>query len=195
MLNSRTPSHGRVAPLAGIPGVLRLSELVKRVLTNRGGEPLGRLSDVIVRLRGHEYPLVTGLVAKVEGRRVFVPAGQIVSLECEVLQLTSARIDLRQFERREGEVLLRADILGHRLIEVQTAHLVRAADLELASRDGEWVLAGVDTRRRPRRMLGLLGTRPALVPDRRSFRDWSAVRARPATRGPVSLAGAAQSRR
>ena len=35
---------------------------------------IGRLSDVIVRLRGADYPVVTGLVATVGGRAVFVPS-------------------------------------------------------------------------------------------------------------------------
>ncbi len=166
------------APQAGQSHVLHLSELLKRELTDRSGEPLGRLSDVIVRLRGHDYPVVTALVATVGGREVFVPIEQVASLEGDVLKLTSAKIDLRRFERREGEVLLRADILGHRLIDVESAHLVRAADLELARRDGEWVLVGVDIRRRPRRLFGLFGTRHAPgadgeEADGHAFRDWS----------------------
>ena len=67
------------APQAGQSHVLHLSELLKRELTDRSGEPLGRLSDVIVRLRGHDYPMVTALVAKVGGREVFVPVEQVVS--------------------------------------------------------------------------------------------------------------------
>jgi hypothetical protein len=173
-----TPTPAGPAPQAGQSHVLHLSELLKRELTDRSGEPLGRLSDVIVRLRGHDYPMVTGLVATVGGREVFVPIEQVASLEGDVLKLTSAKIDLRRFERRDGEVLLRADILGHRLIDVESAHLVRAADLELARRDGEWVLVGVDIRRRPRRLLGLFGTRHAPgvdgeEADGHAFRDWS----------------------
>ena len=41
-------------------------------------------------------------------------------LDGDPLRLTSARLDLRRFERRDGEVLLRADVLGHRLIDVAT---------------------------------------------------------------------------
>ncbi len=175
-MTTATPAGS--APQAGQSHVLHLSELLKRELTDRSGEPLGRLSDVIVRLRGHDYPVVTALVATVGGREVFVPIEQVASLEGDVLKLTSAKIDLRRFERREGEVLLRADILGHRLIDVESAHLVRAADLELARRDGEWVLVGVDMRRRPRRLLGLFGTRHAPgadgeEADGHAFRDWS----------------------
>ncbi len=67
----------------------------------------------------------------------------------DVLKLASARLDLQHFERRGGEVLLKTDVLGHRLIDTGTVRLVRAADLELARRDGERVLSGVDTSHQP----------------------------------------------
>ncbi len=145
------------APRTGSSQTLNLSGLLGRPLTARDGESLGRLSDVIVRLRGADDPLVTGLVGTVGGRQVYIPIEQVSSFDADELKLTSARLDLRRFERRDGEVLLRADVLGHRLIDVDRARLVRAADLQLARRDGEWVLSGVDTRRRPRRILGWLG--------------------------------------
>ena len=109
-------------------------------VTDRGGESLGRLADVIVRLRGSDYPLVTGLVAAVGGREIFVPIDQVSSFDADPLRLSSAQLNLLHFERREGEVLLRADVLGHRLIDVENARLVRAADLELARDGEEWVL-------------------------------------------------------
>jgi sporulation protein YlmC with PRC-barrel domain len=143
---------------AGNKTRLRLSQLLRRPITDRRGESIGRVADVIVRLRGADYPVVTGLVATVGGRPVFVPADQVNRLDTDPLPLSSARLSLRHFERRDGEVLLRADVLGHRLIDVRNARLVRAADLELVRDSTEWVLAGVDTRRRPRRF-GLLAAR------------------------------------
>jgi sporulation protein YlmC with PRC-barrel domain len=137
------------APGARQQDTLHLSRLLKRPIVDRGGESLGRLSDVIVRLRGRDYPLVTGLVAAVGGRQVYVPLDQVSTFDGDVLKLTSARLDLRHFERREGEVLLKADVLGHRLIDVDTARLVRAADVELARRDGGRILVGVDARHQP----------------------------------------------
>jgi hypothetical protein len=147
-----------------------LSRLLGRPVADRSGESLGKLADVIVRLRGSDYPEVTGLVATVGRREVFVPAEQVSDLEADPLRLSSAKLDLRRFERRDGEVLLRADVLGHRLIDVANARLVRAADLELAWDDGGWSLVGVDTRRRPRRLFGLLG--PGTETDDAPFRDW-----------------------
>src|SRR5262245_11453514 len=137
------PDAGPDAP-AGSQASLRLSRLLKRPVTDRGGGSLGRLADVIVRLRGSDYPLVTGLVAAVGGREIFVPIDQVSSFDGDPLRLSSARLSLRRFERRDGEVLLRADVLGHRLIDVPNARLVRAADLELArewgagSGEGRW---------------------------------------------------------
>jgi sporulation protein YlmC with PRC-barrel domain len=156
-------------PEAGGAHILHLSELLGRPITDKRGESIGRLDDVIVRLRGSEHPLVIGLVAAVGGRRIFVPLDQVSSFDGEVLKLTSARLDLRQFERRHGEVLLRADVLGHRLIDVHSAHLIRAADLELRQR-GEWELAAVDMHRRRSRLLRLLS--PA-QPRPHRFQDWA----------------------
>lgn len=69
--------------------------------------------------------------------------------------MATATLDLRSFERRNGEVLLRGDILGHRLIDVADAELVRAWDVELTATGEGWVLSCLDTRR-PARLLGLL---------------------------------------
>jgi CBS domain-containing protein len=148
---STTPSS--VAGGGGSHRPLHLSELLRRPVTDSGGGFIGRLFDVIVRLRGAEYPVVTGLVVTVGGRSLFVPIDQVADLSGAELRLASARLDLRRFERRDGEVLLRADVLGHRLLDVENAHLIRAGDLELAQTDGSWFVSGVDSHRRRRRLL------------------------------------------
>lgn len=134
---------------------MHLSELLKGHLCSPDGESVGRVDDVIVRLRGGDLPLVTGLVAKVGGRRVFVPVAMISELGGEAVKLADARLNLRSFERREGEVLLREDILGHRLIDVAEAELVRAWDIELNQTGEGWVVTCLDTRR-PARFFGLI---------------------------------------
>ncbi|MEU7365092.1 CBS domain-containing protein [Streptomyces hygroscopicus] len=144
-----------------------LAQLLRRPLVGGDGEVVGRLADVIVRLRGRDYPLVTGLVARVAGREVFLPAEQVADLGAEKITLASPRVDLRHFERREGEVLLRADVLGHRVIDVADAELVRAYDIELRQRPDGWVLTCLDTRRPPR-FWGVLAGHAA----RPDWRDW-----------------------
>jgi CBS domain-containing protein len=153
----------------GGPRRLYLSQLLRIPVTDRGGEHIGRLSDLIARLRGADRPVLTGLVVTVGGRSVFVPIEQVGALDDSELRLTSAKLDLRKFERREGEVLLRADVLGHRLLDVPSAQLIKAVDLELAQQDGEWVVAGVDSRRPAHRLFG----HRSAEPRQRAFHEWS----------------------
>ncbi len=163
-----TATPAAPAPRASQASTLHLSELLRRPITDRGGESIGRLSDVIVRLRGADNPPVTGLVAAVSGRELYVPIEQVSSLSSDEVKLTSAKLDLRQFERRDGEVLLRADVLGHRLIDVESAQLIKAGDLELVQPGEDWVVAGVDTHRQAR----WLRSRRA-EPSEHSFREWA----------------------
>jgi CBS domain-containing protein/sporulation protein YlmC with PRC-barrel domain len=169
---STTPA---AAPgLAGGFRNVRLSELLRQPVTDTGGESIGRLSDVIVRLRGADFPVVTGLVVVVEKRSLFVPIDQVGVLGGPQLRLSSTRLDLRQFERREGEVLLRADVLGHRLLDVDNARLIRAADLELAPGNGEWVVSAVASHRRPPSLLGRLAVgSPGQLGGEQKFREWA----------------------
>ena len=89
-----------LSPQADGAGALRLSDLVNRVLTDRRSDPVGRLRDVIAQLRGTEYPLITGLVAVIAGRRVFVPAGHLTALDGKVLRLGSAQLILAGVDTR-----------------------------------------------------------------------------------------------
>jgi CBS domain-containing protein/sporulation protein YlmC with PRC-barrel domain len=125
--------------------VLHLSALVGSPLLDSSGERLGRVEDVIVRLdTGDELPPVTGLLARIGGRELFVPADRIERLEESGARTSTTKLNLAQFERRPGEVLVRRDILGRSLIHVTTARLVTAREVELAQRDGTWRVAGID---------------------------------------------------
>ncbi len=134
---------------------MHLSGLLGRPTLSPNGESVGKVDDVIVRLRGGDYPLVTGVVAKVGGRQVFLPMDRVAELSQQALSMAKAKVDLGGFERRDGEVLLRQDILGHRLIDVAEAELVRAWDVELKDTGEGWVVSCLDTRR-PARLLGLI---------------------------------------
>src|SRR2546430_16764823 len=83
------PTPAAPAPPPGGVTALALSGLLRQPVADKRGELIGRLSDVIVRLRGAEDPVVTGLVATVGGRAVFVPIEQVASLG--VAQATGAQ--------------------------------------------------------------------------------------------------------
>jgi CBS domain-containing protein len=152
------PSAGGATASATTPSrpVIHLSDLLGRPVVAKSGDAVGRVDDVIVSLRGaDQYPPVTGLVVGIGGRRVYVSAQQLTDLTQEQVDLAKNKVDLREFERRTGEVLLRADVLDHRLIDVPAAELVHAYDIELEDTGSGWVLARLDTRR-PARLFGLI---------------------------------------
>jgi CBS domain-containing protein len=143
-------------------------------LRDSSGGKVGRVEDLIVRLGESEYPPVTGLLASVAGRQVFVPADEVAEIEHGWTALRSARLDLNPFERRSHEVLLKKDVLDRQLINVDGARLVRSNEIELARIDGWYRVVGVDVG--PRGMLRRLVPRAlARNVGTTSFLDWASV--------------------
>jgi CBS domain-containing protein/sporulation protein YlmC with PRC-barrel domain len=150
---------------------VHLSSVAGSPLLDSDGSRLGRVEDVIVRLdQSERLPLVSGLKARIGGRELFVPADRIERLEAAAVRTATTKLNLAQFERRPGEVLLRADVLGHSLINVSTARLVVAREVELACDGGVWRVAGIDAglaarwrRLLPRRFRGHDGEHPDFV--------------------------------
>jgi len=126
--------------------VLHLSSLAGSPLLDSSGERLGRVEDLIARLDGgDELPPVTGLKVRIGGREMFVPADRIARLEAHAARTSTTKLNLAQFERREGEVLLCADVLGRSVINVATARLVKAREVELTWDGATWRVAGIDS--------------------------------------------------
>jgi CBS domain-containing protein len=148
--------------------------LVGRPVKDRTGNEVGRVVDVVVRWRGDAYPPVTGLVARIGRRRAWVPVDQVESIGHEQVTLRSARVDLRDFERRDGEVVLNGDVIDHQLVDVDGVRVVRAADLYLAKVGEEYRLVGVDVGFQTLlRRLGPPRWRTRPTPDR--VIDWAAI--------------------
>src|SRR5947209_10261905 len=158
---------------APAPVVVHLSLVIGGDLRDSGGGRLGRVDDVIVRLDA-EYPPVSGLLASVASRQVFVPAEAVKEIRQDAVVLGASRLDLRPFERRAQEVLLKKDVLDRQLINVDGARLVRANEIELARLDGWYRVVGVD--------VGLRGMARRVLPRRLAgrvslgaFLDWASV--------------------
>jgi CBS domain-containing protein len=120
-------------------------------LLDSSGERLGRIEDVVARLdHGDGLPPVIGLMARIGGREMFVPAARIERLGPDAARTATTKLNLAQFERRPGEVLLRSDVLDRSLINVDTARLVTAREVELVCQSGTWRVAGIDPTLRAR---------------------------------------------
>jgi CBS domain-containing protein len=141
---------------AAAPAVLHLTDVVGGRLLDSGGEQLGDIDDLIVRLGEDEYPPVSGALAMVAGRQVWVPAEEISDIQPGRVTLSSSMLDLDRFERRPQEILLKEDLLDRQVIDVDGANLVRANEIELARLDGWYRVVGID--------IGLRGFSRRLLP-------------------------------
>src|SRR5436305_11393787 len=83
-----------------------LARLAGITVLDPNADQVGRVRDVVIMLRtGAQPPRVLGLVVEVQPRRrVFVPIGQVTSIDAEAVMVGS-RITLRRFERPAGETL------------------------------------------------------------------------------------------
>src|SRR6202142_3008797 len=131
--------------LAETPKILHLSLVAGGALCDSDGERLGRVDDLIVRLGGTGYPPITGFLVTVAGRTSFLGADRVSEIGSGGGVVGKAKLDLRHFERRAEEVLLKRDLLDRQLINVEGARLVRANEIELALVAGSWRVVGVDT--------------------------------------------------
>jgi CBS domain-containing protein len=111
-------------------------------------------------------------MARIGGREMFVPADRIASLEDAAARTSTTTLNLAQFERRPGEVLLGHDVLGRSLINVSTARLVTAREVELVHANGAWRVAGIDPTTRAS-IWRLLPGRRHDATERSAFIPWS----------------------
>lgn len=154
--------------------LLSLAGLLGRPVVNQAGEEIGGLVDLVARWADDPYPPVTGLVVRVARRQVFVPAEQVVELDRHGARLRSARVDLREVERRQGEVLLARDVLDHQLVDTDGIKVIRAADLYVAKVGEAWRLVGVDVG--VQTLLRRLGpARFRWLPTPERVIDWAAI--------------------
>jgi CBS domain-containing protein/sporulation protein YlmC with PRC-barrel domain len=133
-----------------MPDIVHLSSLAGSPLLDSSGDQLGKVEDVVARLDDGSANVI-GLTAQIGGREMFVPIDRVRQLGPYSVQTATTKLDLGQFERRPGEVLLRKDVLDRSLINVETARLVTAHEVDLVhGEDGTWRVAGIDPSLRPR---------------------------------------------
>jgi hypothetical protein len=174
----RRPSRERARPASTIRFVtghlISAAGLVGSIVRNQAGDEIGRVKDIVVRWDDAAYPQVTGLVVRVGRRITFLQATNIAELTHTGVLLRSARLDLRDFVRREGEIQLIDDLLDHQVIDVSGVRVVRSSDLYLASIVGTYRLVGIDVGLQSlMRRLGPAGVRRKPTPSR--VIDWSTI--------------------
>ncbi|MBI2863052.1 MAG: magnesium transporter [Chloroflexi bacterium] len=154
--------------------MLYLSQIIGRSIRDRQNEAIATIKDLIVRLGEEAYPPVVGLIARTGARDFFVPWVQVAELTERGAKLSTFKVNLEPFARRDGEVLLTRDVLDKQLVDVNGRRVVRVNDLQLAPVDSEVRVVGVDVS--PQAILRRLG--PASLFGKlqsREIIDWANV--------------------
>ena len=133
-------------------------------LLDSDGAAIGRIDDIVLVPSSPTVPpRVVGFVASSQRRKIFVNAGRVTALDNAGARMRSWDLDLNPFKRREGELLVGADLIDRRIDhEVVTDLALRPSSGRVAT----WEVAAV-----------ALSSRSPLR-RRRSIRivDWSEVR-------------------
>jgi CBS domain-containing protein len=154
--------------------LVSVAGIIGRPVKDQDGRDLGKLLDFVVRHGGETYPPVSGLIVKVAGRRAYIDGARIAKLTKDEITLSSAKVNLNEYQRRSGEQLLDGDVLDHQIVDVNGLRVVRTSDLYLAPLDKEIRLVGVDVSFRSfvRRIFpGTFGRKPGVD----QVIDWASV--------------------
>lgn len=164
--------------------LVSLAGLIGRPVQDQTGAQFGTVADVVARWDGGTpYPPVTGLIVKVGRRRAWLPIGVVEEFRHDLVGLRSARLDLRDFTRRHGEVELARDVVDHQLVDTDGARVVRASDLYLARVADTVQLVGVDVGFGSiLRRLGPARLRTKPTPEK--VIDWASITSFGSQRGP-----------
>ncbi|MCB0977386.1 MAG: magnesium transporter [Acidimicrobiales bacterium] len=91
-----------------------VSRLVRLPLVDRDGGAVGRIQDVVLVPSGQELR-VLGLLAHVQRRTIFVNINRIAEIDATGVRLRGGTVDMRPFQRRQGEQLAVADLFDTRI--------------------------------------------------------------------------------
>ena len=82
--------------------------------------------------------MLVGLVVGIASTGYFIPMSDVIEIDPRTVRLRSRQSRSAPFRQRDGELLLKENMLGHRLIDVARSALVKAYDVRLAVTEAGW---------------------------------------------------------
>jgi len=158
------------------------SQLLNVPIVDSRQEGIGRLKDVIVRIREGGYPEVCAITFKRKGVSVVIPYQYIENLGYGEITLKKSDCGVEDYDYANNEILLARDLLDQQIFDVAGIRVVRVNDLELVKIEEKFSLVGIDVSNRALlRRLGL-SNMPILRRARTKMIDWNNVSL---VKGPV----------
>lgn len=110
---------------------LFLSRILGKKIVGAMGETLGRVYDLTAEFV-EPYPVVTGLIFSSAQKRnpVFLPWKDVVDLAADVSVAINSTRELSTLNLRQGELLLKDDLLDKQVVDTDGAKIRRVNDLQ-----------------------------------------------------------------
>ena len=121
------------------------SQLRRLPVTDPVGERIGRVSDIVVTMMPGAAPRLMGLLVSVERKPVFIGSGMIGAIAAQGVSLRSARINLRRYEQRPGELRVLGELLDRTAVD-EGGTQVRINDVAIERVRTGWEILAVDVR-------------------------------------------------
>lgn len=149
-----------------------LTDVVGASVVSSSGHTVGKIEDLVANFAPEGNPRITGMLSTANGTEIFIPIARVATLSQDGAHLAQdlAHKQFQAFARRPGEILLKKDMLGRKLIyigEHQKPRLVKAIDLDLARIDDSWQLIGIDSAKKSKKFWKVSGD------DHAAFLIWS----------------------
>jgi magnesium transporter len=122
---------------------LFLSSVLGRPVINQQGREIGKLWDLIM-VPGDGFPEVSHLLVKKGKNLFFFPWNSISLFNSFVISVRNQSTELSPYLPRDGEILVRRDILDKQIVDVEGAKVVRVNDLKLRSDKELLIIISVD---------------------------------------------------
>ncbi|NLC57028.1 MAG: magnesium transporter [Armatimonadetes bacterium] len=165
---------------------LYLSQLLNARVVDADGRRVGWVVDAVVR-PGELFPAVVGLVVRRAGAPTLRLAWSSVGAASErQVRLRTPAAEAAALPLREGEILLRAEVLDRQLVDTHDRRVVKVNDLRLVFARGELRVVGVDVSGRGiLRRLGLERLAGRTLPE--ALIPWNYVESIPGRGADVRL--------
>jgi magnesium transporter len=123
--------------------MLYLSQAIGKPVRDAGGEPIGKVADLIVDV-GDRHPPVTGLVVRTNRRDIFLPWESVQTVDATGARLRTQTIDIGRYQQRPDEIRLATDLMDKQIVDIDGRKVVRVNDLRLDSQGDMLHLVAVD---------------------------------------------------
>jgi len=111
---------------------LFLSSILNRKVINELGQEMGSLWDMVM-VPGEVFPEVSHLLVKSDKEIQAIPWNRIALFNPVVISISGFEQHFHQYASKEGEILVKRDILDKQIVDVNGAKVVRVNDLKLGN--------------------------------------------------------------